>query len=293
MGPDIPQDKKGGIPMTLKEAITLFGYHQRSNLKSRTLRSYQPLLQRLDAEFGERSFDSIGSDEVFQFLEKLARDRSKSTRRLRYAQLKALFNFLIDKCNLNMKNPCNAPLLSKTFKTPKQVARRILDREIVEEMIYNTQTLRDRLILELQARCGLRIGEALKIKVSDVMDRKLVLNEPKSGKELEVAFMPEQIAKRLRDYIQQEDLTPGDRIFPICYSTARTLIKNLGGRLNVVLTPHDLRRYSATYASRNGVPLEIVSKVILGHQDLKTTQAYLGRVTESEAIRWMDVLHGK
>ncbi len=116
--------------MTLREAITLFGYHQRSNLKPRTLRSYQPLLQRFDAEFGERSFDSIGSDEIFQFLETLAEDRSKSTRRLRYAQLKALFNFLIDKCNLNMKNPCDAPLLSKVFRTPKQVSRRILDREI-------------------------------------------------------------------------------------------------------------------------------------------------------------------
>jgi len=33
--------------------------------------------------------------------------------------------------------------------------------------------------------------------------------------------------------------------------------------------------------------------VILRHQDLKTTQAYLRRVTESEAIRWRDVLHGK
>jgi integrase/recombinase XerD len=279
--------------MTLKEAITLFGYHQRSNLKARTVRSYQFLLKRVEAEFGERSFDSIGSDEIFQFLETLAEDHSKSTRRLRYAQLKAFFNFLIDKCNLNMKNPCNASLLSKAFKTPKQVARRILDREIVEELIYNTQTLRDRLILELQARCGLRIGETLKIKVSDVSDRRLTLKEPKSGKESELAFMPEHIAKRLHDYIQQENLIPGDRLFPICYSTARTLIKELGARLNVVLTPHDLRRYSATYASRNGVPLEIISKVILRHQDLKTTQTYLGRVTESEAIRWMDVLHGR
>jgi integrase/recombinase XerD len=293
MGPDIPQDTKGGSPMTLKEAITLFGYHQRSNLKPRTVRSYHPLLQKFEVEFGERSFDSIGSDEVFQFLETFTGNQSRSTRRLRYAQLKALFNFLIDKCNLNMKNPCDAPLLSKAFKTPKQVARRILDREIVEELIYNTQTLRDRLILELQARCGLRIGEALKIKVSDAVDRRLILTEPKSGKESEVAFMPEQIAKRLHDYIQQEDLSPGDRIFPICYSTARALTKQLGERLNVILTPHDLRRYSATYASRNGVPLEIVSKVILRHQDLKTTQSYLGRVTESEAIRWMDVLHGR
>ena len=293
MGPDIPQDRKGGIPMTLKEAITLFGYHQRSNVRARTIQSYQPLLQRFEAQFGERSFDSIGSDEIFQFLETLTGSHSRSTRRLRYAQLKAFFNFLIDKCNLNMKNPCDTPLLSKAFKTPKQVARRILDREIVEELIYNTQTLRDRLMVELQARCGLRIGESLKIKVSDVSDRKLVLKEPKSGKESEVAFMPEQIAKRLHDYIKQENLSPEDRIFPICYSTARTLIRGLGARLNVVLTPHDLRRYSATYASRNGVPLEIVSKVILRHQDLKTTQAYLGRVAESEAIRWMDVLHGR
>jgi integrase len=279
--------------MTLKEAITLFGYHQRSNLRARTVRSYQPLLQRFKSEFGEQSFDSIGSDEIFQFLETFTGNHSRSTRRLRYAQLKAFFNFLIEKCNLNMKNPCNASILSKAFKTPKQVARRILDREIVEELIYNTQTLRDRLILELQARCGLRIGETLKIKVSDTVDRRIILKEPKSGKESEIAFMPEQIAKRLYDYIQQENLSPEDRIFPICYSTARALIKSLGGRLNVVLTPHDLRRYSATYASRNGVPLEIVSKVILRHQDLKTTQAYLGRVTESEAIRWMDVLHGR
>jgi len=57
--------------MTLKEAITLSSYHQRSNLKARTVRSYQPLLKRFQAEFGERSFDSIGSDEIFQFLEML------------------------------------------------------------------------------------------------------------------------------------------------------------------------------------------------------------------------------
>jgi hypothetical protein len=29
------------------------------------------------------------------------------------------------------------------------------------------------------------------------------------------------------------------------------------------------------------------------HQDLKTTQIYLGKVSEQEAIRWMDIFHGK
>ena len=73
-----------------------------------------------------------------------------------------------------MRNPCIAPFLAKAFKTPKQLTRRILDREMVEELIYITKNLRDRLVVELQARCGLRIGELLKIKVSDVSGRKLI-----------------------------------------------------------------------------------------------------------------------
>jgi site-specific recombinase XerD len=67
----------------------------------------------------------------------------------------------------------------------------------------------------------------------------------------------------------------------------------LGARLGIKLNPHDLRRHSATFAIRNGVPLKIISKVILRHQYLKTTQAFLGEVSESEAIRWMDILHEK
>ena len=71
----------------------------------------------------------------------------------------------------------------------------MLERETVDEMIYNTKRVRDRLILELQARCGLRIGELLKIKVSDVSDRTITLRNPKSGKETELLYMPENVSK--------------------------------------------------------------------------------------------------
>ena len=67
-----------------------------------------------------------------------------------------------------------------------------------------------------------------------------------------VPFVHWDSISKIHDYTQQEDLTPGDRIFPICYSTARALIKNLGGRVSVVLTPRDFRRYSATL-----IPLKI------------------------------------
>ena len=38
-------------------------------------------------------------------------------------------------------------------------------------------------------------------------------------------------------------------------------------------------------------PIEIVSKVILRHSNLATTQRYLGKVTDAEAIRWIENLY--
>ena len=82
------------------------------------------------------------------------------------------------------------------------------------------------------------------------------------------------------------------RIFPLTYAGARKIIGKTGHMLGVKLRPHDLRRHAATYASRAGVPIEIISKVILGHADLSTTQQYLGKVSDVEAIRWIENLHG-
>jgi integrase/recombinase XerD len=279
--------------MTIQKAIEHFKNHQRTSLKKRTREGYKKLLEHFQSEFGVREFESIKAEELCQFLETYTEGLARATRRLRYAQLRALFNFIIDTFEINIKNPCCVPQLFKSFKNIQQRPRKILDKETVDEIIFNSKNTRDRLILELQARCGLRVGEVLNLKVSDVSQRKLMLQEPKSGREVEVAFMPEHIANRLADYIVGRNLAPNDRVFRICYTTARNLVTKLGQKLNVKISPHDLRRHSATYASRNGVPLEIISKVILRHQDLKTTQVYLGKVSDSEAIRWMDVLHGK
>ena len=41
-----------------------------------------------------------------------------------------------------------------------------------------------------------------------------------------------------------------------------------------------------------GVPIEIVSKVILRHANLSTTQCYLGKISDVEAMRWIENLYG-
>jgi hypothetical protein len=40
------------------------------------------------------------------------------------------------------------------------------------------------------------------------------------------------------------------------------------------------------------VPGEIVSKGILRHANLSTTQRYLGKVSDVEAVKWVENLYG-
>jgi len=112
--------------MTAKEAVNLFQCHQRSSVRQRTINSYAYPLQRFRSQYGERQLESFTPDELFTFLENLTQQHARSTRRLRYAQIKSLFTFIIQKCGLNMKNPCHAPLLSKTFRIPGRYKGRSL-----------------------------------------------------------------------------------------------------------------------------------------------------------------------
>jgi integrase len=70
------------------------------------------------------------------------------------------------------------------------------------------------------------------------------------------------------------------------------MVANAGRVVGIHLRPHDLRRHGATYASRSGVPIEIISKIILRHSNLSTTERYLGKISDVEAMKWIDNLYG-
>jgi integrase len=100
------------------------------------------------------------------------------------------------------------------------------------------------------------------------------------------------VADRLKEYINAKAIGSDRRIFPISYTAGRRVVNKAGNVVGIHLRPHDLRRHAATYASRSGVPIEIVSKVILRHANLSTTQRYLWTVSDVEAMRWIDNLYG-
>ncbi len=242
-------------------------------------------------EFGNYDVSEISSDDIMNFLVTVTEGHKSSTKKLKYSLLKTFFNFIKNSIDQNLQNPCDSPILNKTFKATKNQPWTILDKDVIDEMVFKITNRRNRLMLELMARGGMRIGEVLKLRANNVNDRKLFLADPKSGRQSEIVFIPKKVADRLREYIAVENIKDEDRVFPLGYTRSREIVKNAGNQIGVVVKPHDLRRHAATYASRSGVPIEIVSKIILRHSNLATTQRYLGKVSDNEAIYWIENIY--
>jgi len=278
--------------MKISEAIRFCLQYQRANSKGNTVRNYEFVLGKFVTTYHDRDVDSISTNDILTFLAELTESRKQNTRRGRFMTLSAFFSLIINIFHPDLKNPCHSPAAKGLFRKPKAQQWTIFDKEIIDEAIYRTEHPRNRLMLELMARGGMRLSEVLGLRPIDINDGKLLLHVPKSGREQEIVFIPRKLSARLEFYVRDYGISADQRIFPISYAGARKVVVKTGNMLGVKLRPHDLRRHAATYASRAGVPIEIISKVILRHADLSTTQQYLGKISDIEATRWIENLHG-
>ena len=277
--------------MKVSKVIEICLDYHRNHSKPNTVRSYEAILTKFGLIFGDKNLQEISPEDILTFLSKITDGRKQQTRRTRYSHLAAFFNFIINNIDEGIQNPCANQLLKKLYKANTPVQWDSFEKETIDEIIFRTTKLRNRLILELMARGGMRIGEVLKLTPDDISGQKLLIKDPKSGREQEIIFITQKIADRLRDYINLKHIEFNQRIFPISYEAARSMVKKAGEMVGVRLRPHDLRRHAATYASRSAVPIEIVSKIILRHANLSTTQMYLGKVSNNEAMRWIENLY--
>jgi len=118
----------------------------------------------------------------------------------------SLIQFHKDSLDPKFENPCETPILKKLFKDPKPNHWDILEKEVVDEMVFRTENPRNRLMLELMARGGMRVGEVLNLAPRDIEERKIIIRDPKSGREAEVVFIPQKVADRLKEYIRKKEL---------------------------------------------------------------------------------------
>jgi integrase len=275
--------------ITVDNGVKAYMSYHKAHSRPNTIRAFSFTLSRFLDLFSGTDITAVPEADVAIFLEVVTDGLAQSTKSNRAGHLSAFFNFVKDTFNIDFTNPCSKGLIKKLYKQPRHTPPELLDKEIVDEIIYQAKGC-ERLMLELMGRTAMRIGEVMSMRPRDLnIDvSTIAIEQPKSGRYGEVVYLPKRMMRRMDDYVREHRIGANDRIFPISYTTAYRMVKRSGRDVGVKLRPHDLRRHAATQASRSGVPLEMISKVILRHADIATTQRYLGKISVAEASRMIE-----
>jgi integrase/recombinase XerD len=187
-----------------------------------------------------------------------------------------------------------------TLKAPRKLPR-ILTVAETQAVLDACTRLRDRFFFALMHETGCRAGEVLGLRHEDI-----------AAAECEVSIVPRENANGARaksgartvpvgpelirlyaDYLHEEygDLD-SDYVFVSIwaepkgqawsYQAAYDLVLRLRVRTGVDFDPHWLRHSAATRWLRDGVSIEVVSK-LLGHSSVTTTSATYGHLTVEDA----------
>jgi integrase len=210
--------------MNVSQASKIWLEYHRAHSKHNTVRAYQFTIAKFNQNFANHELNEVSTDDILDFMSKFTEGRKPQTKRIRFSHLNAFFNFMKNNFNGSVKNPCDSPMLHKLFRPKAVVYWDILEKDIVDEIIFRTDYVRNRLMLEPMARGGMRVGEVLKLTPADIFNRKLIINDTKSGKEQELFFIPQKVADRLKEYARVQKIAPRQMIFPICYGAARSMV---------------------------------------------------------------------
>jgi integrase/recombinase XerD len=76
------------------------------------------------------------------------------------------------------------------FKAKPIASWEIIEKDVIDEIIFRTDNQRNRLMLELMARGGMRVGEVLKLTRQTLMTEGWFSEIPKAAKERKSSLFP-------------------------------------------------------------------------------------------------------
>lgn len=227
-----------------------------------------------------QDFRSWLSERKMQNLQTTSNSRALST-------IKMFYKFLNKKQYSPNKNIFNI----KLTKISKPLPKALLPTHAVEATnnILNLSPenwigLRNTAILLLMYGAGLRIGEVLSLKVSDIpkSSDEMLKIKGKGNKERLVPILPE-ILTSINNYFKacpydlsgEKEIFRGLRGKPLNPDVFRSALKTLANTLGLpnYTSPHAFRHSFATHLLNNGGDLRTIQE-LLGHKSLTTTQRY-------------------
>lgn len=189
------------------------------------------------------------------------------------------------------------PIPTRPVKLPvPQRAPRTLAADQIVAILGACDHLRDRFLLSLLAETGMRIGQALGLRHSDFVSREREVHiVPRSdnangarakGRVASVVPVSTPLVRLYSDYMHVEyGEIDSDYVFvnlfagrigqPLSYPTVHQLIHHIAVRTGIDFTAHMLRHSCATDWVRQGVPIEVVARLLTHRSSTTTSQTYV------------------
>jgi len=290
------------IELPAKDHLERYMHHKwRLNHKPRTLASsFTSVVLFLDfyGKSGKRELGEMERTDLEAFIEH-EQDRGLriSTVRTRLACIIAFLHFLME------QDLVPGSLLKRGIKLKlPEVLPRAMNPTDVRRLLCVIDDIRDRALFLLLLRTGIRIGEALGLRLNDldIKGRKVHLYEGEKNSMGRVVYLSDDALFAIKLWLRRRNKNKGFVFYGqgnghLCYSRGRGLFMKYlkkAGLEQKGYTVHCLRHTFASELLNAGMRLECLQQ-LLGHEDIEVTRRY-ARLTdttrEQEYFRAMAVI---
>jgi site-specific recombinase XerD len=263
-----------------------------SNLSKRTVKNYLWSLHRTLGYSG-KTLKDIDSDDVIAWLvyQKEHQERSFSTMNITVCSLRYMFKHILKREDVIEGVP---------YPRKQNVLPEVLSGKELQALFAKCKNLKYRVIMKLIYGSGLRISEAVNLKITDIDSKNMQVRiRQGKGKQDRFSILSEKILDELRAYYRH--YRPDIYLFngqkkgiPIGRGIVQTNFRRAKEAAGIQkdVSVHNLRHSFATHMLICGVDIVRIQHY-LGHSDIHTTMMYLKMVpqTGKQPVSPLDYLY--
>ena len=233
---------------------------------------------RLLQEVGKRTFQDITAKDIKSYLAFLVSDLKLKPASLNLV-ISSLKFFYLKVAKRDIFQGITMP--KREEKLPS-----VLTKDEIAAMLEATVNKKHLLLLELLYGSGLRVSEAVSLKINDLnLNEKVNVLLSGKGKKDRMIILSSKLRKRMENYLKKRK---GSNPFIFQYRDshitprqAQRIVKKAAKMANIRkdVHCHMLRASFATHLLNSGVDIRAI-QVLLGHKKISTTQIYTQVSTE-------------
>ncbi|MCK5171316.1 MAG: tyrosine-type recombinase/integrase [Bacteroidales bacterium] len=238
-----------------------------------TIDNYRSHLNMLKLHFKNKNLKSISDHELFEFIYYLVKIKNISASYQRQ---------IVGGFKLFYKEIYKRDIPFEYLKVERHESKLpiVLSKNEVNRIVNSIKNIKHKALISLLYSSGLRIGELLNLKKTDIDSERMVVHvKDAKGKKDRYTILSNRILELLRNYYTEyrpkDYLFEGQKGGKYSSESAGQLFKRALKRANIKksATLHTLRHSFATHLLEDGIGIPHIQK-LLGHSNIKTTLIY-------------------